>query len=371
MSKKWTRRGALGAMAGGAGLLAWGSGGFTNISADRETAVDATADPGGLLGIRTLDDQLIFETETRDLIEVSNNTGETLDTVSASVTNEGSLSFDIDVVDTPDSLDAGDAGTVSATVTGCGDDCEAKTGPVEFELFASSASGSVSSIEATREVGMTCVNCLNFQKPSTTTPTGFVPDAGDAFGLRDEFDDESTLEYGWSRDQTTETRKRNTVTPTEEDTLNHFIREARIPTEYDVNEDGFWEFDLPEGEYDVTLRCHDPDYLDQEYSFDISGGTDEVRVRDDEFDDETNERNTNDETYNFAITVDPDAMLRIKPPYGTYNPKIAWIRFRGDADADRNSANFDVSVTDVNDPVTGGGKSESFTLTYTTENRTV
>ena len=79
MSKKWTRRSALGLIGSGAGLLTWGTGGFTDVTVDRQVNIDTTADDSSsddpLLGITTHDDQLVFETETRPLVTLTNNTG--------------------------------------------------------------------------------------------------------------------------------------------------------------------------------------------------------------------------------------------------------------------------------------------------------
>lgn len=51
MSKKWTRRGALGLIAGGTGLLAYGSGGFTQIEAERDASAAFVEDDEAALRI--------------------------------------------------------------------------------------------------------------------------------------------------------------------------------------------------------------------------------------------------------------------------------------------------------------------------------
>lgn len=55
MKKQWTRRGALGLMAVGAGLLAWDSSGFTAIETDRNASADIVADDVAVLGLTGTD----------------------------------------------------------------------------------------------------------------------------------------------------------------------------------------------------------------------------------------------------------------------------------------------------------------------------
>ena len=344
MTKQWTRRSALALIGSGAGLLAWGSGGTTDISANRGVDVDTTGDgPGSsaLLGINTLDGQRAFEAETRSLVELTNNTGDKLDEIDVRV-NSQPYNFSVSIDTTPSELDDGTSGQVKATVTGAGSNRKEQTGTVGLGITAKQFDGSgnlVSKITADRDVTLSVVNCINFEKDTTDTPDGFVPDVGKPFGLRNDdddviFDSQSTLEYGWNRDQTAGTRKRNFVPDTEEDTLNHFIRNDRIPTEYDKSKDGYWEIDLPQGEYDVTMRCHDPQYRDQEYSFDVDGGATVVQLRDPEFgcpwwfpNCGRDTRDTHAQTYEFTVQVVSGERLSIVPPAGTYNPKISWIRF--------------------------------------------
>ncbi|MGB9930273.1 hypothetical protein [Haloarcula amylolytica] len=348
MSKKWTRRSALGLIGSGAGLLTWGTGGFTDVTVDRQVNIDTTADDSSsddpLLGITTHDDQLVFETETRPLVTLTNNTGSKLDTVGATVQNPVELNFDVELGTFPNSLDVGDSGEVTATITGSGNNRIKETGQIELEIFASStAPNSAPEITASRSVSLSCVNCINFENPETGTPSGFIPDTGRTFGLRDEFDSKSTLYYGWESEQTDTTRNRGGSLNTEEKTLAHFTTNSRIPTAYDASLDPYWEIDLPDGWYDVTIYCQDPSYSDQEYSFDVAGGAETVELRDTNFDDETNQRSTQGKSYTFSIEVD-DEKLSITPPDGTYNPKINWLRFESRNEA-ADPANFNVKIT--------------------------
>mgnify|MGYP000286000634 CR=1 FL=1 len=330
MSKKWTRRSALALIGSGAGLLTWGTGGFTDVTADRQVNINTTADDNGdptdnpLLGITTHDGQVVFETETRKLVTLTNNIGPKLDTVKANVQNKAQLDFDVEIDSVPNSLDD-ESGTVTATVTGSGSNCIKETGQIELKISAlSTSTDSAPEITATRSISLSCVNCLNFEQPETVTPSGFIPDTGSQFGLRDEFDPKSTLSYGWESEQTDTTRERGEGT--EEDTLAHFTTNDRIPTAYDASADPDWGIDLPNGWYDVTMHCRDPSYSDQEYSFDVDGGAEIVQLRDRAFDYEDKDRSEQAETYSFPVEVE-DSRLRITPPDGTYNPKISWLRF--------------------------------------------
>jgi len=361
MSRKRTRRSALALIASGGGLLIWGTGGYTQTKLDRRTNLDTSADGVGsmaLLGINTLDGQLVFESETRNLIEVTNNTEATIDSLSVTVQNRLALDFDVTIESDPMPLSPGETGVVRATITGSGSNCQAQTGDIELSMIASSSAAAVPVIQATRRVTLSCVNCLNFQPPTQTTalPSGFVPDAGKPFNIRDEFDAQSTLQYGWNQDQTPTTRERDVVSATEEDTLIHFNRDDRIPNAYDAASDGSWSIDLPDGWYDVTMRCHDPQYVDQEYSFDVDGGASVVEIRDPEF--SNGNRNNNAETYQFSVEVAQGENLRITPPQGTWNPKISWLRFEADP------AVFDVTATSWSTTVSKG-KQATVTTTVT------
>jgi len=348
MSKKWTRRSALALMGSGAGLLTWGTGGFTDVTADRQVNIDTTADDSPtddpLLGITTHDDQLVFETETRPLVTLTNNTGSKLDTVGASVQNPVELNFDVELESFPNSLDVGDSGEVTATITGSGNNRIKETGQIELEIIVSStAADSAPEITASRSVSLSCVNCINFENPETGTPSGFIPDTGGTFDLRDEFDSKSTLYYGWESEQTDTTRNRGGDLDTEEKTLAHFTTNSRIPTAYDAALDPYWEIDLPDGWYDVTIHCRDPSYSDQEYSFDVAGGAETVELRDANFNNENNQRSKEGETYSFPIEV-ADKKLSITPPDGTYNPKVNWLRFESRDEA-ADPAKFNVEIT--------------------------
>jgi hypothetical protein len=64
MSKKWTRRSALGLIGSGAGLLTWGTGGFTEVQGDRDVSLDTTDDANAILGIEAYADTTTVTTFT-------------------------------------------------------------------------------------------------------------------------------------------------------------------------------------------------------------------------------------------------------------------------------------------------------------------
>ncbi len=144
----------------------------------------------------------VLDTETRKRVTLTNNIGPKLDTVKANVQNKAQLDFDVEIDSVPNSLDD-ESGTVTATVTGSGSNCIKETGQIELKISAlSTSTDSAPEITATRSISLSCVNCLNFEQPETVTPSGFIPDTGSQFGLRDEFDPKSMLSYGWESEQT-------------------------------------------------------------------------------------------------------------------------------------------------------------------------
>jgi len=80
MSKKRTRRSALALIGSGAGLLTWGTGGFTDVTAERQVNIDKTEDSSDhpFLGINTLD-PIGGPGQTVSLIELTNNLDEQSD----------------------------------------------------------------------------------------------------------------------------------------------------------------------------------------------------------------------------------------------------------------------------------------------------
>ena len=117
MSKKWTRRSALGLIGSGAGLLTWGTGAFTEVQGGRDVSIGNQPDPNGLAGFHggtvsgSPGDQV-------DLFELSNNFGGgsmSVDSITITSASGGLTPGDINNV-TPPSSPIGSTGT--STVTG-------------------------------------------------------------------------------------------------------------------------------------------------------------------------------------------------------------------------------------------------------------
>jgi hypothetical protein len=129
MSKKWTRRSALALIGSGAGLLTWGTGGFTDVTADRQVHIDTTEDSsdGPLLGITSLGDSG-GPGQTVSLITLHNNgnLGEEvveIELESASVENtevaylfKGEGVADSNYFIIPSDIRKGQEGTIEATL---------------------------------------------------------------------------------------------------------------------------------------------------------------------------------------------------------------------------------------------------------------
>jgi hypothetical protein len=81
---------------------------------------------------------------------------------------------------------------------------------------------------------------INFQPTESSIPEGYEMDNGSVYN--------SERGYGWDIDLTTETRERNMHSDQRLDTLIHSGEEPHV----------FWNLDLPNGVYEVTLSSGDP-----------------------------------------------------------------------------------------------------------------
>ena len=81
---------------------------------------------------------------------------------------------------------------------------------------------------------------INFQPVAAPVPNGYMADSGEVLGSH------HGLTYGWSVDQTQQTRLRNTVSDQRQDTL------------ILLNQGAHWEMVVPNGSYDVTVCVGDP-----------------------------------------------------------------------------------------------------------------
>jgi hypothetical protein len=115
MSGKWTRRGALGLIASGAGLYTIGSGGYTNITAEREADANVAADDSNaVVGISPTNTVSGYNGESVTLKEVTNNFDEQATVVDVSLEGDGPLT-DLSVA-SPD-LSPGQSTDVTATIS--------------------------------------------------------------------------------------------------------------------------------------------------------------------------------------------------------------------------------------------------------------
>ncbi|WP_434531402.1 LamG domain-containing protein [Haloarcula sp. NS06] len=129
MSKKWTRRSALALIGSGAGLLTWGTGGFTDVTADRQVNIDTTEDSsdGPLFGIKSLADSggpgqrvslITFQNNLDEEVGVNLNaaTVDSDDTTEVADLFKGEGTDPANYFDTPDSVGPGKQGTIEATL---------------------------------------------------------------------------------------------------------------------------------------------------------------------------------------------------------------------------------------------------------------
>ncbi|NHX39575.1 MULTISPECIES: LamG domain-containing protein [Haloarcula] len=171
MSKKWTRRSALGLIGSGAGLLTWGTGGFTEVQGSRDVFLDADNDSDALLGldgtsVSGVDGKRVsLTTLTNRFDEDITNVTVTLDTLDPPLT----------IVQTPSKLPAnGGTGDITAEL-----DCGGSTGQENVDITIT-ATGPNQSVELQRQFTIDCVeprvSYWDFEQINRTT----VPDVWDS-----------------------------------------------------------------------------------------------------------------------------------------------------------------------------------------------
>jgi hypothetical protein len=142
MSKKWTRRSALGLMGSGVGLLTWGTGGFTEVQGNRDVSLDTRPDPNGLVGFVAgaisggPGDEI-------DLFDLTNNFGDSVSVDDVTITSaSGDLTAgDLSNINYPSSIGSSATGTVTGDISGSAD---VGSGQISFEITMSQ--GGVSTI---------------------------------------------------------------------------------------------------------------------------------------------------------------------------------------------------------------------------------
>ncbi len=107
---------------------------------------------------------------------------------------------------------------------------------------------------------------VNFQAPSTTTPSGYLGDSGQAYS--------ATRGYGWTDstgaalDLTANGRERNVAADKRLDT---FIQMQLLPEAPGNHVDGYWKAAVPNGTYTVTVAAGDPSYTNSHNVLRVEG----------------------------------------------------------------------------------------------------
>lgn len=140
---------------------------------------------------------------------------------------------------------------------------------------------------------------INFQTPTSPTPAGYVADIGKAYRAQ------NGLTYGWARDNTANTRDRDSANSPDQ----------RYDTHTKFPGSQTWELAVSNGLYSVRLVAGDPTYTDSYFRFNVEG----VRAMD-----------ARPAAKNYwierSVSVNvTDGRLTITPAAGAQNDKIAFI----------------------------------------------
>jgi hypothetical protein len=142
VSKKWTRRSALGLIGSGAGLLTWGTGGFTEVQGDRNVSLDTQPDPDGLVGFGA-GAASGDPGEQVDLFDLTNNFGDSMSVDEVTITDaSGDLTTgDLSNIGSPPSIGPGSTGTVTGDIPG---NANVGSGQISFKITITVSQGDVS-----------------------------------------------------------------------------------------------------------------------------------------------------------------------------------------------------------------------------------
>lgn len=176
-------------------------------------------------------------------------------------------------------------------------------GPKDVSLTVTDDAGRTDSVtEQVTVVGTASNFRVNFQPESAPTPSGFVADTGEPYGVRD-----NGLTYGWDAGNF-ETRDRGVASDQRYDTLNHM----------QLGGTHSWEASVPDGTYRVRVVAGDPDFTDQVNSLRIEN----VVVEDPEGSGVGNNDNFDDYVVTTEVT---DGRLTISPTADAKNAKLAFV----------------------------------------------
>jgi hypothetical protein len=122
----------------------------------------------------------------------------------------------------------------------------AACGTYVLKLSASDGDTSAADTLTVNVMGQQLVEPLkiNFQSPGSDVPADYLPDYGEIYGLKSAFNHF----YGWNYDCSSLTRDRNKNMDQRLDTFTHF------------HAGGFWEIQVPNGDYHVTVSIGDAAY---------------------------------------------------------------------------------------------------------------
>jgi len=136
MSKKWTRRSALGLIGSGAGLLTWGTGGFTEVQGDRDVSLDSRLDPNGLVGF---DAGAVSGSpgDRVELFDLTNNFGSdsmSVNEINITSANGDLTTGDLNNIDYPTSIGSNATDTVTGEISA---NTDVGSGQISFEIDVS------------------------------------------------------------------------------------------------------------------------------------------------------------------------------------------------------------------------------------------
>lgn len=128
----------------------------------------------------------------------------------------------------------------------------------DISLASNDASDPVYNFAVAGTVGGTIPNAIkiNFQPAGAPTPSGYLADSGQVFGLHS-----GGLTYGWNQSISSATRDRNVNPDQRLDTLVH----TQL---YGVRT---WDISVPNGQYSVHLVAGDPSFIDSVYKINVEG----------------------------------------------------------------------------------------------------
>lgn len=181
---------------------------------------------------------------------------------------------------------------------------------------------------------------INFQTATSTTPQGYLPDDGAAFGDRG-----NGYSYGWIPENIANTRERTSTENAVFNTFNHIQKNDISYT---------WEMEVENGIYQVSIGCGDPDFTDSYHKILVEG---QLMV-------EGYNAATSMKVATDTITV-IDGKLTVNPAPGASNAKINLIHITKlssieDAGLGIQNGSFELPETNLKFRADGNGNGGPF-----------